>query len=172
MKQKIMAAVNEAMEKARAFFNVDFPPPEVEFTKRGTTAGTATYAEHSVNFNLPVAEENPDEFLRVIVPHEIAHLISHKMYGTAGHGHGKNWAYVMNNVYGLPADRLHKFKVQHHKTRKIRRDWVYQCGCRTHTLSTIKHNKFQEGRNSYHCRTCGGTLIFIGDSKELNKKCA
>ena len=166
MKQKIMVAVNEAMEKARAFFNVDFPPPEVEFTKRGTTAGTATYAEHSVNFNLPVAEENPDEFLRVIVPHEIAHLISHKMYGTAGHGHGKNWAYVMNNVYGLPADRCHKFKVQHLKTRKIRRDWVYECFCSTHTLSTVKHNKVQNGKTNYKCKKCASRLVFIGDQSQ------
>ena len=171
--QKIIEAVEKYMNIAKKHFHdKTLHAPVIQYSKRGTTAGTATYSSNSVNFNMGIYNENVETFLSTTVPHEVAHLISYQVFGRDGTGHGRNWKFIMEHVFGVAAKRCHSYNVAHHKTRKVRRDWVYQCKCRTHNLSTIKHNKFQEGRSSYRCIHCRSTLIFIGDSEYLNKECA
>jgi SprT protein len=36
---------------------------------------------------------------------------------------------------------------------------AYTCGCATHQLSSVRHNRIQQGLASYFCRTCRGKLI-------------
>ncbi len=44
-------------------------------------------------------------------------------------------------------------------TRKTTK-WSYTCGCRTHELSTVQHNKVQSNKASYTCKICSQNLVF------------
>lgn len=173
---KIIEAVEKFVAIANAHFYPDsrrsFNAPTVLFAKRGTTAGYATYQKNTVDFNMGIYRENVDKFLATTVPHEVAHIIAFQLMGEKGTGHGYWWKFVMTQVFKISADRCHSYEVEHHKTRKICKDWVYQCNCCTHNLTTIKHNKIQKGKTFYRCIKCNTRLIYIGESAALNKKAA
>lgn len=171
-----MKKIDETVAKYMAIAQAYFHPrvmitPSIKYEKRGTTAGYAFYDPPVVDFNMAIYRENTEEFLARTVPHEVAHIVAYQIMGEKGKGHGYWWKFVMEQVFKIPAKRCHSYDVNHLKTRQIRRDWVYQCNCRTHILSTIKHNKFQKGVK-YLCNSCRGTLIYIGDVQSLEKKAA
>jgi predicted SprT family Zn-dependent metalloprotease len=66
--------------------------PTIEFTLKGTVAGTACHTTNTLNFNIQLAAENLDTFLNQIVPHEVAHLIAD---GLGSRGHDRIWKVIM-----------------------------------------------------------------------------
>ena len=36
----------------------------------------------------------------------------------------------------------------------------YRCDCRTHDVSTTRHNRVTRGAGRYHCRYCDGQLVY------------
>lgn len=81
--------------------------PKIIFNKRlKTTAGRA-FVESSpqyIDLSNELLWQHPEEFYKVIIPHEAAHLAAYTRY--ADSGHGKGWKLIMSYL-GLPSERCH-----------------------------------------------------------------
>lgn len=50
------------------------------------------------------------------------------------------------------------------KTKKANM-WTYACGCMTHELTTVRHNKIRRNEASYTCKRCKTTLVYKQTTK-------
>ena len=166
----IIAAVHDALAQAEKFYACKFPIGKILFNLKGRAAGQVRFPVNSfqgalpeMRFNLLLLNENFDEFLKEVVPHECAHLVVYRLYSLKAlklrsrpKPHGIEWKSVMHNVYGLKPRVTHSFDVQKLDTKRFN----YCCGCddKTHHLSLIRHNKIQRQVSNYLCRGCGEAL--------------
>jgi SprT protein len=133
---------------------------EFNFKIKGRVAGKANYSGRKLSFNLILARDNLVTFLNDTVPHEVAHLFQTKMYPDSK-PHGQEWRMVMN-VGGYEAKRCHNYNTMAiRKAQKNREIFEYNCKCRVHKLSKIKHNRFLRGESYYTCRYCRERLHFV-----------
>ena len=167
--REIEEATEQAFQKAEAYFGRKFDRPVHQYDLRGTTAGQAKYVG-ILRWNMSIYAPNKDVYLARTVPHEVAHLVSYAVYGREGHGHGKHWQHVMRHVMGIEPSRCHSYKEGVKKSREIQRDWTYECACRVHNISTVKHNKMLRGKAQYHCIHCNEDLKFIGKGAAVAQK--
>ena len=151
---------------------VDIEQPIIKLDLKGTTAGMYCWFPSAMmsvlRFNPDLLKNNLDEMLTQTVPHEVAHYIVRFLYGSERiwtgkklmrvvQPHGKEWKYVMS-VLGKDAIRCHNMAVT--KTRTVKRDYAYSCGCMTYNLTSIRHNKIIKGRK-YICKKCGNHLTKV-----------
>ncbi len=169
--KEIEEATEQAFEKAEAYFGRKFDRPVHKYDLRGVTSAQAKYVG-ILRWNVSIYAPNKEVYLARTVPHEVAHLVSYAMYSKAGHGHGKYWQNIMRNVMGLEPRRCHSYKEGVKKSRTIERDWSYECSCRVHQISTVKHNRMLRGKAQYHCIHCNEDLKFIGKGVTAQKKAA
>lgn len=156
--------VEECYQIAEAFYRRQFQRPNVRFSLGTTTAGNAHYNRNQLNFNVVLAFENQEEYFTQVVPHEVAHIISVKLYGILnGSGHGVQWAGVMRECFGLKPDQYHLMDTSTVKAKRGEPVFKYQCSCKVHKISGIKHRQMQVGRSPLRCVKCKGTLSFIGE---------
>jgi len=97
--------------------------------KERRCAGIFYPATKSYRFNLVLAQENIDEFIECIVPHEVSHQITSQLYPKAKNPHGKQWQSVMTECFNIPADRYHTFDIENVKTApELQGDYHYMKG--------------------------------------------
>ena len=144
---------------AAEFYQTSFVQPDVVFYHRGTAAGKADYRVHTPALNYPLLHREGVAALYTTVGHEVAHFIVHAQYGRTARAHGKEWRHVMQNVLGLPAERTHQFAVADLRSRKLK-TYQYRCQCTQPTLTSIRHNRVQSGKQTYHCKQCREKLIY------------
>ena len=113
----------------------------------------------AIKFNRTLLLENSDEFIRQVVPHELAHLIVYQVFGRVK-PHGQEWQAVMTQLFNLPADTSHQFDVESVQGKMF----AYQCECQTHYLTIRRHNRIQRDKISYLCRKCQGKLVFHSEN--------
>jgi predicted SprT family Zn-dependent metalloprotease len=85
--QAVKSLVNAELTKCikvleARFVGYKFPMPTILYTKRGTTAGTARYAQWEINLNagLLMDPKHQVEMIEQTAPHELAHLVTFKVY--------------------------------------------------------------------------------------------
>src|SRR5690606_3296645 len=88
-------------------------------------AGVAYLNRNLLRFNAQMYRENRDDFLLQTVPHEVAHLIAHALFGGEIRAHGREWQTLMTDLYGLPARRCHDYAVAQRRSTR----YLYRCGC-------------------------------------------
>ena len=113
-----------------------------------------------IKINRTLLLENADEFIRQVVPHELAHLIVYQIFGRVK-PHGKEWQLVMNEIFKLPADTCHQFDIKNVQGK----NFEYRCACQTHFLSTRRHNRIVREKIEYLCRKCKGKLVFVDETE-------
>ena len=113
----------------------------------------------AIKFNRTLLLENSDEFIRQVVPHELAHLIVYQVFGRVK-PHGQEWQAVMTQLFNLPADTCHQFDVESVQGKMF----AYQCECQTHYLTIRRHNRIQRDKIAYLCRKCQGKLVFHSEN--------
>lgn len=148
IKEKVVGCFNQA----NRYFNKNIKVAAVAFNQRGSAAGTAYLQRHEVRFNYDMYLQDPEEFLRTVVPHEVAHLFVYQLFGSSPRPHGKEWQSVMQKVFFLKPNRTHNFKVKSPITT-----FDYLCNCTEHALTIRRHNKILKG-SVYQCRTCKTSL--------------
>ncbi|SBS33930.1 Protein SprT [Marinomonas spartinae] len=153
--ETIQRKVADCIDRANQFFGTEFKIPNVNLRQKGRAAGTAHLHKNEVRFNAYMYQQNPQDFLDTVVPHEVAHIIVFQIYGNDVRPHGREWQAVMNKVYGLPPQRTHNFDVPPPK-----HSYYYQCQCQTHTFTKQRHNRAQKG-TEYICKQCRTKLYFI-----------
>jgi SprT protein len=160
---KMLEKIEESFVKAESYFGKKFDRPvDIHFRQKGQCAGTASWiystSECKLKFNRYFMESETEDMINQTVPHEVAHLIAYLHYGRYAKAHGREWKSVMRNVMGLNPERCHSYSMENAPNRGQRFD--YTCGCMTHNVSKIKHNKMQRGQTRT-CRTCKGNLKLI-----------
>lgn len=162
MPDQIQNRVEACYQQAEAFFQRKFPRPEVSLKLRGQKAGVAHLQENKLRFNPQLYQDNPEDFLRQTVAHEVAHLVAHTVFGPRIAPHGKEWKQIMCGVYRLPPQRCHTYIV---KRRAVTR-FIYRCQCvdGEFPFSARRHAMVRRGQR-YVCRRCHHPLSFTGESR-------
>jgi len=149
LREQIENKVLECLCKAEDVFrNNQFPMIPIEYDLKGKTAGQfcTRMGKMFIRVNMILLNENKEEYIKEVIPHEVAHYVVRVVYGTLEYrmyhkpvkSHGKEWKAVMERVFGLESNRCHSFDVSNSRRRMRRHVW--NCGCREHKLSTRKHN--------------------------------
>lgn len=141
--------------EAECFFDRAFERPTYLFNQRGRAAGTAHLQRNLIKINPILFKNNKEEFFQQVIPHEVAHLITYQLYGKV-RPHGKEWQYVMQEVFKRPALTTHQLDIK----EVVGKLFTYQCACTTHQLTIRRHNKVQQGAE-YRCRACQGALSYV-----------
>lgn len=141
--------------KACEAFGMDWQKyPAVSFTENTAKAGCApmkinsmgTVLEYGVQINLPLAlesEENYQEFINQVIPHEVCHIIARMFFPMDTDHHGWAWKAVMIKM-GKNPDRTHNMDV----STISNRSYEYKCpDCgQKYYVGKVKHNRIQNGR--------------------------
>ena len=129
LKMQVQRKLNQSLLLAEVYFKRKFTMPDVNYELRGIKAGVAYLQKNQIKFNRTLLLENADEFIRQVVPHELAHLIVYQMFGRVK-PHGKEWQLVMNEIFKLPEDTCHQFDIKNVQGETFE----YRCACQTHFL--------------------------------------
>lgn len=148
--RRVQEVVLSYLYKANNEFARDFVCPAIYFDVKGFTAGLAYPRRNVIRFNPFLLVQNEKDFLANTVPHEVAHIITYKLYGPT-RPHGKEWQHVMN-VLGVKPERCHNYDVSNCFKRKTQR-FSYVCGCREHDIGLKSHRNICNGIN-YTCKVC------------------
>ena len=150
-------ALRHYVSIANQYFEQHFPVPSINFKLRGKSAGKALLQLWEIRLNPVLFNENQQQFLHEVIPHELAHLITFALFGRVK-PHGKEWKMVMERVFSLAAKTTHTFEI----TSVQGRTYEYKCHCDIYALTIRRHNKAQKGQARYHCRQCRQELIYTG----------
>ena len=145
--------------RAEAIFQRSFAPVEVHFDLPGGCAGM--FKVHGkacwIRYNPWLFAKYFDDNLYGTVPHEVAHYIIHKVYDMRRvRPHGSEWRALMHK-FEADAAVTCDFELTGIPQRRQRR-FAYQCDCRSHELSTRRHNTVLRGKAQYHCLKCKAQL--------------
>ncbi|HYA39462.1 MAG TPA: SprT-like domain-containing protein [Candidatus Methylomirabilis sp.] len=158
---RLLAAVEACYRRAEIHFRRRFERPRLAFNLRGMAAAVAHTTGNAIRINRPLLERNIEDFLGNTVPHEVSHLLAHRLHGPTIAPHGAQWAAIMREVFGLEPRRCHDYDVRPGMTAAYR----YHCSCPDgHTLGTRRHRNALRGRR-YYCRRCRQPLRFAHAEK-------
>jgi len=154
LRERVLARTRELLRRAEERYGSRLPMPEIRFDLRGRAAGQARMLaarRFRLRYNPELLAGNPVDFIAQTVAHEVAHLVAYEVFGRAIRPHGPEWRSVMA-LFGVPALRCHNYPVAASEGRRLVR-YAYHCGCGTHELSSIRHNRVRRGQR-YCCRAC------------------
>lgn len=131
---------------------------QIKFNIKGQTAGQVQYKKNNefiIRYNptLLVNGEYKD-FLEETVPHEVAHVITHIVYGKVK-PHGSEWKRIMRS-FGKNPQTYHNYNLK--KSRNVKK-FRYKCKCKHHFVGLKVHKKIHLGY-SYSCKKCKNDLIY------------
>ncbi len=153
-----MARLLTEVERSNSLLERSDAPPRLRFDLRGRCAGQALPDQWVIRLNTALLRQHGAAFVDETVPHEWAHLLAFKLYGSRIKPHGKEWRGLMR-LLGQRPDVCHNYTVQ--PTRQLRRH-PYHCACQDHQLSSIRHRRVRAGQ-AYVCKQCG-ELLKPGDA--------
>ncbi|PJG59493.1 SprT family zinc-dependent metalloprotease [Aeromonas cavernicola] len=163
LESQLVQRVDACFVQAQARLGRTFARPKIYCNMRGRAAGAARLQTWELRFNPTLYQANQQAFLAEVVPHEVAHLLVHALWGEyQGQGrsrvrvlpHGRQWQSVMREVFGLEPNTTHRFDL----AVLAQPTMPYRCLCQQHQLSLRRHNKVARGEARYHCRRCQAAL--------------
>ncbi|SEK45040.1 SprT protein [Atopomonas hussainii] len=160
MPEQLQQQVETCYRLAEQHFARPFARPVVSLALRGQKAGVAHLQENKLRFNAALYRANREHFLAQTVPHEVAHLIAHQLFGSRIRPHGPEWQAIMRNVFQRPAERCHSYSV----AQRPRTHYLYRCACSEPLPFTAqRHARVAKG-SRYLCRRCRQPLAFSGQT--------
>ncbi|MET0065710.1 MAG: SprT-like domain-containing protein [Candidatus Thiodiazotropha sp.] len=163
-----IATTRQLLNQAEAAFRLTPLRPEIRFDLSGKTAGSVSFGPRGrivIRYNAILLAQYGQHFIDETVPHEVAHIVARSRYGPRIKPHGSEWKRVMA-FFRAPARRCHSFDTTRAVRRRMRY-FDYQCACRTHRLSAVRHNRIRSGAMTYQCRLCGSPLQACNPASDL-----
>ncbi|VAW77715.1 Protein sprT [hydrothermal vent metagenome] len=159
-KIRVQQATQACVARAASLFEREFAAPPVLFDLSGRAAGQyrVLRGEIAIRYNPYIFARYFDDNLNETVPHEVAHFVVDQLWGLRRvRAHGAEWRSVMRELGAEPRATA-RFDLTGLPVRRQRR-FAYRCACRSHELTTCRHNRVQRGDARYHCRQCGESLV-------------
>lgn len=126
------------------------PQPETRVNARlKTTAGRSCSAQNWIDFNAYLLENETETILTETLPHEMAHNIADRLYGSTGHDDA--WRKVFYALTGREATRLHSMDIS--AMRATRKIYAYVCECREWQFTGQRNALYHKG-HGYRCPQC------------------
>lgn len=164
-KSQIVNEVYSVVQKANSLFKLDIKNPQVNFYTKGRAAGLAYRSGDRVEFNSVIAKENSESFKEVII-HEIAHIVTWKLYPYAKQSHGPEFRYICR-VLGGTGNTYHNFSVENVSRKNVKTRYTYKCDCKTHDLTKKMHENIISSLRKYSCKECKSLISFTGIVKKI-----
>ncbi len=161
-KQQAIEQTRHYLLLAKQLLQQDFLFPAINFDLTGKSAGyfkRLPDGSCEINYNRQLLNLHTQDFLQRTIPHEVAHLVAYQVHGIRIKPHGNEWKSIME-LFAADSSRCHSYDVSKLKTRQYRR-FLYQCSCRSHQLSSIRHNRVISGQR-YVCKQCKQQLSYQG----------
>lgn len=158
LRRRVLETTGELLARARARWpHAAIPTPRIEFRLRGRTAGEACPTTCTTNYNAEMLERHGEEFIREIVPHEVAHVVAAALHPGRIRPHGAEWREVMA-FFGAAPRVSHRFEAVPAASAGR---FAYRCACtKTHWLTGRSHRRVRRGTLEYTCRECGEKLAW------------
>jgi SprT protein len=159
LRARIEKLTNELLTVARGRWReIHFPEIALDFSLRGHGAGEARPETNTARYNRDLLVRYGDEFVREIVPHEVAHLVVAKVWGSRAKPHGREWRSVMG-LFGASGSVTHRFQTC--PARTVARV-AYRCRCNEpHWLTKRAHLRIRRRSWEYRCARCGEVLVYV-----------
>ena len=162
-RQQVVVATRETLQRAEELFGHEFQLPLISFDLTGRTAGMYRVRQRrqEIRYNPYIFGKYFSDNLANTVPHEVAHYLADELFGARNiRPHGMEWQAIMCKLGVKPAVTC-QYDLSGIPQRRQRR-FDYSCGCTTHAISTVRHNRVQGGKGSYLCRQCRQPLVYTG----------
>ena len=159
--QQVIRATEHFIGVAAELLDKPFSIIPVHFNLRGRAAGMYRVRdrEREIRYNPYLFAKYFDDNLTNTVPHEVAHYIIDCCYGLRRvRPHGREWQQLMRR-FGVEPEVTCRYDLSGVPQRRQKR-FEYRCECRSHQLTTIRHNKVQRGKASYLCKVCRQPLAW------------
>lgn len=163
--QQVREHTRRYIKQAIDYFDLKEKTVEISFNIKGQTSGmyrvsrNLTRYKREIRYNPYIFSKFFEDSYETTVPHEVAHYITDIMFGLNNiKPHGKEWKAVMQ-VFGADAAVTSNYDLTGIPVKK-QSLFTYQCSCREHKLSSIRHNKIKLRRYKYYCNTCKQCLTF------------
>lgn len=127
--------------------------PSIALNQRGRIAGAALLQKNLIKLQPKLFAQNQSYFISNVIPHELAHIVVYQYFGRVK-PHGKEWQYVMRDIFGLKPAVTHSLDVK--KAGLAMFD--YKCQCNTVQLTAVRHNKILRDKQRYVCKKCHQSL--------------
>lgn len=135
LKQRVKQRIIDCKAIADKRYNIDFKMPTIDYSLRGRVGGQADYRGWVIRVNAVLLNENVEEYIKQVIGHEAAHLITHQVYPEAHQRingkrspHGSEWQSVMRAL-GLKPDRCHTMDTTNSRVNKTPRAGVFTLVC-------------------------------------------
>ena len=158
--QRISDRINSLLDVVLSLHpNQNIPPIMVTFNPCGTDAGWAKTLQYQINLNPKLFPNNVDEYINIIVPHELAHIITYHIHGYDGiRDHGPEWGKWME-LFGLPANRTHNMDTSSVRGRSTTYPYKCMCSDTVHNVGTRWNYAIQGRGQVIRCLNCKHRLI-------------
>lgn len=177
-KVRINEIIREGIRKAEQHYHIKLEFPSIIYKKRGRCAGTGSYTKWEIDLNPVLLWKEGDTFINETPIHELAHLITDRVYPEAHDRgikivrgrirrekrevHGPSWYEVMNVLGVANPQRCHTFDTSHLPKKHVTK-YPYTCSCKTWDLGPKRHKKLVMAaaigaRCPYRCPHCKGDL--------------
>ena len=162
--QEVVALTQWYVEKASEKLKLKIETISVLFDLTGRIAGMyrVKRSQRCIRYNPFIFARYYHDSLQNTVPHEVAHYVVDHIYGRKGiKPHGHQWQSIMALF-----DREPKVTGNYDLTGLPSRNYAtfaYHCQCKTHQLTSIRHNRILRGQTQYSCNRCGYNLKPITD---------
>lgn len=155
LKKEVQRKLHQSFQIAETYFARQFLIPNVNYKVRGAKAGVAYLQQNEIRLNPILLLENSEDFIREVVPHELAHLLVYQLFGRVK-PHGQEWRNMMKNVFHLEPRVYHQFDT----SNVVKSVFPYECRCKVHNLTMRRHTNIQNGKIIYFCKECKFELKF------------
>lgn len=158
-REQVSAATVACISKASALFDRQFIELPVDFDLRGKCAGMYQVRAHQrrIRYNPWIFAKYYQESLTNTVVHEVAHYIVDCIWGLRKvKPHGEEWRQTMIAM-GAEPTVTGKYDLTGIPTRQYQR-YAYNCDCRVHQLTLLRHKKIISRAASYRCQFCHSDL--------------
>ncbi len=174
--QDVVNKTQAYINQAAALFDIKNKAVEITFDLKGRSAGMYRVKNgkgrifkrqhREIRYNPYIFSKYFEDSFTTTIPHEVAHYVTDIIYGLKNiKPHGKEWKAIMlafeaddsvtanYDLSGIPLKKQTLF--------------TYQCDCREHQLTSIRHNKIKKRRYQYYCNYCKQTLHHKQQTKSV-----
>ena len=167
--QDVINRTQVYIKQAAELFDLKTGEVEITFDLKGRSAGMYRVKnvkgrifmrqQREIRYNSYIFAKYFEDSFTTTIPHEVAHYVTDIIYGLKNiRPHGKEWKAVMQafdaddsvtanyDLSGIPLKKQTLF--------------TYQCECREHRISSIRHNKIKKRRYRYYCTHCKQKLHY------------